>query len=1294
MANFVDEDDGKSTTEGSESCDVIMDTPQDGAVVETAIDGTSDVKTSTDKNDVDVENKEDDDEEDINVTDNIDVLDIDDKRGLSPEPTVNGELLEANKKQTEEFSSIALPACSDDQVRSPELGPEDSASSKCPVEKSPTPPPTPAASKTLVETVTIPANVNHPSSHTDMDTCLNLCKRDIGLPMDLSTDQKSQLTSQKRVNSVGISVSRNEPLDLSHKSSRKHVPAKAVKHTVPKTKKDTNTMSPALVSLQQKFGGNAKYLQANGINQRNNSNFASNHFKVPQYQFANYNKHVIDAWYKKPSSNQMSCSSNSTVKATVATLPTSLPNPSISSSSSPRSVSPAVKSMTTKVSTSSTSKISNFTSIMDSKLVPDSVGRSTIDFGCDCNRTFSSLYELSVHMQETGHMPKYSKTGPSGDYPKLVRGQDMWLNNGSEQTKEILRCMQCGESFKTLPELTVHMMKTQHYADIFSSAHRKLHKCTTFFEKESDTKSVFKCRVCEMQYDSLDALANHMVESKHHKRQNWRYPESDSSVSQRVKSVQNLNKSVHLSSTQKCSSPSSAEYETAPTPPHVNANNDTDDAQLEKRSRLTVASLLEHRDHVTKLPENDFNHNSVSSEEAEDNVNNELEKENRSPKPVKEATARSPSSLGCQTPLERPDSVSPKTIDNTDTLPPKKAVVNDMCKIQCENCFARINTDLFVEHVRNCINKKTSDEVINKLKATLTARTQCSTSEEDDDDLESMISEQSASEKVSQTITSKKENNSEAVTKVDQVDGDCSPSPPKKRRHANADVSDNNRISPRNDANVTNKESGSALQAMEHFIANFNEKTFSKSRNRHRYKSSLLYNPHMYGANPFMQYQNMLSQRKNVENEHEHKNASIHLESNGINTSDKPPLSIKDSENDNAERNVTKNEYHSPIKNLIYSPNDFVTPEKDSGSSALQSLFKFATMDPRNVGSNSHSPHWKKAALDKSRLEDSLYCTPRQNSSLPGKMCANDSDERCSSASSSTSETVENSTRAAFSHLKSPHRKSSPPSPCLEKHMSGGNALKRERKNTDDGAASEKIKRVKHNPSNVVSDLSRTKYLTSDDAQVELNKKSASSSWSALSSLKNLVTKQAEPNLGNKSVEHPLDSLQKLINQTDASSKSTNPSLQVKLGSVANAPYWFAYSYLNPLQSGLTNQNVPPKSPDVATSRQAFSPSSDGGHSNGVLDLSSHKTDRNGGHPDSDDDTKPSDLKCDMCGKVFSSKGGCRYHRSKCLHNIPRGMGVKEARIVRTPYTYMPLEHTNKFSKYYEMAKELANKGK
>merc|ERR1719507_1176717 len=54
---------------------------------------------------------------------------------------------------------------------------------------------------------------------------------------------------------------------------------------------------------------------------------------------------------------------------------------------------------------------------------------------------------------------------------KLVRGQDVWLGKGEQQTRDILKCMWCGESFRSLDLMTRHMQETKHYTKVISQKH-------------------------------------------------------------------------------------------------------------------------------------------------------------------------------------------------------------------------------------------------------------------------------------------------------------------------------------------------------------------------------------------------------------------------------------------------------------------------------------------------------------------------------------------------------------------------------------------------------------------------------------------------------------------------------------------------------------------------------------------------------------------------------------------------------------------------------------------------------
>ncbi|UYV82621.1 TSHZ3 [Cordylochernes scorpioides] len=101
---------------------------------------------------------------------------------------------------------------------------------------------------------------------------------------------------------------------------------------------------------------------------------------------------------------------------------------------------------------------------------------------------------------------------------KLVRGQDVWLGKGAEQTRQILKCMWCGQSFKTLADMTTHMRVTQHYTNIISqeqiiswrSPEDKL-------SPQSQVNAVLTCKVCDQAFGSLKELSTHMEKNSHYK---------------------------------------------------------------------------------------------------------------------------------------------------------------------------------------------------------------------------------------------------------------------------------------------------------------------------------------------------------------------------------------------------------------------------------------------------------------------------------------------------------------------------------------------------------------------------------------------------------------------------------------------------------------------------------------------------------------------------------------------------------------------------------------------------------
>ncbi|CAG2058766.1 unnamed protein product [Timema podura] len=136
-----------------------------------------------------------------------------------------------------------------------------------------------------------------------------------------------------------------------------------------------------------------------------------------------------------------------------------------------------------------------------------------------------SSADLNLLIKETMPLPR-----------KLVRGQDVWLGKGAEQTRQILKCMWCGQSFRSLAEMTSHMQQTQHYTNIISQEQIISWKSADDGGKpgggntpggggggsgggaaSSHVSAVLTCKVCDQAFSSLKELSNHMVKNSHYK---------------------------------------------------------------------------------------------------------------------------------------------------------------------------------------------------------------------------------------------------------------------------------------------------------------------------------------------------------------------------------------------------------------------------------------------------------------------------------------------------------------------------------------------------------------------------------------------------------------------------------------------------------------------------------------------------------------------------------------------------------------------------------------------------------
>lgn len=130
--------------------------------------------------------------------------------------------------------------------------------------------------------------------------------------------------------------------------------------------------------------------------------------------------------------------------------------------------------------------------------------------------------DLNMLIKETMPLPR-----------KLVRGQDVWLGKGAEQTRQILKCMWCGQSFRSLAEMTSHMQQTQHYTNIISQEQiiswrsqdeggkgggsGSSNSQTPPGGTSSHVSAVLTCKVCDQAFSSLKELSNHMVKNSHYK---------------------------------------------------------------------------------------------------------------------------------------------------------------------------------------------------------------------------------------------------------------------------------------------------------------------------------------------------------------------------------------------------------------------------------------------------------------------------------------------------------------------------------------------------------------------------------------------------------------------------------------------------------------------------------------------------------------------------------------------------------------------------------------------------------
>ena len=102
------------------------------------------------------------------------------------------------------------------------------------------------------------------------------------------------------------------------------------------------------------------------------------------------------------------------------------------------------------------------------RIIKDNSTSKQESYACSCGEKYSNVAHLVSHLKITNHNAQLSST--HDEVAKLVRGQDIWLSRDTNPANQILKCLRCSLSFETLPDLTAHMMKTNHFTQLLPSS--------------------------------------------------------------------------------------------------------------------------------------------------------------------------------------------------------------------------------------------------------------------------------------------------------------------------------------------------------------------------------------------------------------------------------------------------------------------------------------------------------------------------------------------------------------------------------------------------------------------------------------------------------------------------------------------------------------------------------------------------------------------------------------------------------------------------------------------------------
>ncbi|CAF0810495.1 unnamed protein product [Rotaria sordida] len=140
-------------------------------------------------------------------------------------------------------------------------------------------------------------------------------------------------------------------------------------------------------------------------------------------------------------------------------------------------------------------------------------------YACSCGKTYSNVAQLVSHLKITNHNAQSSST--HDEVAKLVRGQDIWLSRDTNPANQILKCLRCSLSFETLPDLTAHMMKTNHFTQLLSSSSNSCQHSNSKQQQQqqqqqhsptkiSNTQLRSTCLVCSQQFAREVDLVDHL----------------------------------------------------------------------------------------------------------------------------------------------------------------------------------------------------------------------------------------------------------------------------------------------------------------------------------------------------------------------------------------------------------------------------------------------------------------------------------------------------------------------------------------------------------------------------------------------------------------------------------------------------------------------------------------------------------------------------------------------------------------------------------------------------------------